>query len=149
MFSWNLARIGQAYTYQTSQSMGRVGIMSLWSRLQWKRFRLPTASIYCSTNAHLFFHKHILLAYGRAHTPPHVPPSHSHAHMIQCYCRYRLLFLLSLGWKFSQKIVTSNRLNQQNDWLGDNLRRLWRMRTGPMKLIKLGLGMQGIVGQGD
>ena len=37
-------------------------------------------------------------AYARTHTPSHVPPSHSHAHTIQCYCRHRFLFLLSLGW---------------------------------------------------
>ena len=49
-------------------------------------------------HAHLFFHIHILLAYARTHTPSHVPQSRSHAHTIQCYCRDRFLFLLSLGW---------------------------------------------------
>ena len=52
---------------------------------------------YCSMHAHLFFHIHILLAYARTHTPSHVPQSRSHAHTIQCYCRDRVLFLLSLG----------------------------------------------------
>ena len=49
-------------------------------------------------HAHLFFHIHILLAYARTLTPSHVPQSRSHAHTIQCYCRDRFLFLLSLGW---------------------------------------------------
>ena len=40
----------------------------------------------------------ILLAYARTLTPSHVPQSRSHAHTIQCYCRDRFLFLLSLGW---------------------------------------------------
>ena len=52
---------------------------------------------YCSMHAHLFFHIHMLLAYARTHTPSHVPQSRSHAHTIQCYCRDRFLFLLSLG----------------------------------------------------
>ena len=50
----------------------------------------PLPASYCSMHAHLFFHIHILLAYARTlRTPSHVPPSHSHAHTIQCYCRYR------------------------------------------------------------
>ena len=40
---------------------------------------------------------HILLAYARTHTPSHVPPSHSHAHTIQCYCRYRF-FVPPFPW---------------------------------------------------
>ena len=34
----------------------------------------------------------LLLAYARTHTPLHVHPSHKHAHMIQCYCRYMVFF---------------------------------------------------------
>ena len=49
-------------------------------------------------HAHVFFHIHILLAYARTHTPSHVPQSRSHAHTIQCSCRDRFLFLLSLVW---------------------------------------------------
>ena len=39
----------------------------------------------------------LLLAYACTHTPLHVHPSHKHAHMIQCYCRYRVFSFYSFA----------------------------------------------------
>ena len=54
--------------------------------------RLPC--VFTSLKIQASIHVHV---YARTHTPSHVPQSRSHAHTIQCYCRDRFLFLLSLG----------------------------------------------------